>query len=1447
MKRRGRTARVLFLEGAILSVLAVAGLLFGLAVDRRLGERMDRLKAQALAALETQLGRRISYESLSPSVFGFLAVRDLTVYSEDAPEEPLVRIHRLKIHYDILRLLSSRDPLHAVSEINIGNSSFSVDAQRDRELLALVDSLMRGGGGPAPQRLFSGLRLSGSNISVTYVQNGRTFDLSKLFFAVASDGSFYQASLRCNLGIRDSGGGLLETVSSRLKANGRIGHELDWSDLSVRIQSLATRDIALERQTFQVAYDGRKLEVRKIQDRSPLHLELKLDLEQQQLRAVFRSENFRPSDMVRLTGALKRFDPYLRNEVTASGEVDYDFRQAALSYELDLRAVVTGGALPGRFELLGRLQGNEKIVYCQPLRLRSDLGGLEFYGNVLFADFFPSGLLHLQDARYFSEQSVNAALQLRRGTGSLTVEGQKVSVGSTQFGPLRLDLKRRDRRLEFTLATTLASAEAGNSLEASGSVSLPPRPRLQVRATLVRIGLGSVYDLLQSPKRQSAEARRMLGGLSVSTTLEVDTDFSAYRVGSDRVEVRSVRNPANRITLRLAGDRQSLALSQVDAAWRGYHLTGQAEVADLRAERGATTFKSSFVLEDIPYRIEGRYLPGREIHVTGSHELSVSYLFSGWGSPALQPDGTMPPQGSPFRIYSRDLPIPLKEGTLLASLNVEGIVTRSGEILALSPESRLRNIPMMAVRENELAAGFSVSDGRISLNTLTYRDRISRLSGSGEAVISGLAPLTASLSLALAQVEGGERYSLTGSLEGEGLTAGLEFQNVPLTRFGENVLAGSLSGDMEVSGSLPEPELQAALSLNDGRLNVDPVELDLQVGYASRELTLSGLRLGFLNHLVSEGGGKLDLDSGDFAFNSRYRGVYFDKPVEGAVHLEGRMDPPHSFKALRGVLKRKVEGTIRLQDLQVEGKSVDDWLIGFDASGGVLSLEGGPGEAIRGRVAESGDFSLELLDPLPVQGTASGRVQAARVQASFDISALDMRVINTVTVGTDVFTFTSGSAAGRLRVEGQINDPDFYGSLRVSGAAMSFALSPDPIAPIQGSLVFNEKSFTMEPTSSFAGRDRVTASGEFAIDHWVPVGVELHFQVDSSPGVRIRYNFGTVFVDGRASGTVHVLGDATMTRVDGDVVLLSGRIAMEKGEKPPENPYAPPLSVKMTVHTGTRVEFYWPSISFPIVHSYASQGEKVQLAYDGDLDTFSMNGSVGVRGGEIFYFDRSFYIKQGSITFSETVGQLDPRIQALAELRERDQNNEEIRIYLEADNRLSQFQPRFYSEPSRSDVEILNLIGGNIFGRFEESGFGLSAVMLTSDLVGQFGILTPFERAVRDILGLDMFSVRTQFVQNVLLGKLLGEGGTLNPLDNTTLSLGKYLGTDLFLEAQLRFQAVDAMSPDYVTSQQIQTEGEINLEWLTPFFQLEWSFIPRHPESLFLTDNSIRLSWKFSY
>ena len=130
-------------------------------------------------------------------------------------------------------------------------------------------------------------------------------------------------------------------------------------------------------------------------------------------------------------------------------------------------------------------------------------------------------------------------------------------------------------------------------------------------------------------------------------------------------------------------------------------------------------------------------------------------------------------------------------------------------------------------------------------------------------------------------------------------------------------------------------------------------------------------------------------------------------------------------------------------------------------------------------------------------------------------------------------------------------------------------------------------------------------------------------------------------------------------------------------------------------------------------------------------------------------------------------------------------------------------------------------------------------LVIAGGMASQFGMVRPMERALRDSLGLDLFSIRSQLVENLLRTPL----GVSSPdlLDNTEIVVGKYLGDDLFFEALVRVES-DTVSP----VPELRTDLELSLEWATPFFLLEWSVLPSLTDP-FQTGSALSLSWSFNY
>jgi hypothetical protein len=355
-------------------------------------------------------------------------------------------------------------------------------------------------------------------------------------------------------------------------------------------------------------------------------------------------------------------------------------------------------------------------------------------------------------------------------------------------------------------------------------------------------------------------------------------------------------------------------------------------------------------------------------------------------------------------------------------------------------------------------------------------------------------------------------------------------------------------------------------------------------------------------------------------------------------------------------------------------------------------------------------------------------------------------------------------------------------------------------------------------------------------------------------------------VKGTVFGLLNLSSDGQILNISGDVSgddTEISRITEDSAVRNGETKSRIPIQTDIRITAGRKVEFLWPNADIPILQAYAASGSAIRLISDSLSGHFSINGDIDIRGGELFYFQRSFYIKEGSMSFKESEIQFDPRFSAVAETRDRT-NNETVTISLIIDNQpLRSFTPRFESNPPLSQIEIFTLLGDKLSGSpTGENAINRAFISSTADVLAQFGVVRQVEKTIRDFLHIDMFSLRTQALQNAILfnvfrdtgesrsgGEFQGQAASPqneirigNYFDNTTVFLGKYISADLFIQAMLSFR-YDPLRSDMGG---LWLEPDLSMEFKGPLFDIRWDFVPTHPENLWVSDVKITLSKKWT-
>jgi hypothetical protein len=166
------------------------------------------------------------------------------------------------------------------------------------------------------------------------------------------------------------------------------------------------------------------------------------------------------------------------------------------------------------------------------------------------------------------------------------------------------------------------------------------------------------------------------------------------------------------------------------------------------------------------------------------------------------------------------------------------------------------------------------------------------------------------------------------------------------------------------------------------------------------------------------------------------------------------------------------------------------------------------------------------------------------------------------------------------------------------------------------------------------------------------------------------------------------------------------------------------------------------------------------------------------------------------------------------------------------DSGLSNINPQFESIPPKDVNEILEILGQSILPTGAYGQVNLYSVAslaaAATDVAERLGYIdagqtTALTESIRISLGLDMFSIRSNILQNILFDALPGSniGNTLTPLarylNNTSIFMGKYVGREFFLQALVHLTAMDRsrVKRSFISSD-LSLDLELSLDWVNP-------------------------------
>ena len=1059
-------------------VALFAAVVFGLGYARdRLDRMVGHLREQVSVQVADRLGARVRYGTVAPSALRALQVSDLELLG--ASGDVLLSARRLRVHYSLRTLLSTRSAVDAVSRVELTGVVANLQLPRDQGPVSAALGGVGAAADGAVQQSVLPWPLTIADARLTITAGSDRLDLRELSVRLEPDGDgvrIVDARARVYAELADMAGHEA-TLDTRVRVDGRLGPGQAASRATVRVGDVQSNLGTMPALEVQAAWDGRTISLSALPDDRGSVLRVWIEPEQGLIRADLRAEQLHPLGVVQPAGPLGHLRPWF--DTTVSGTATIIAGPAGvLSYGADVDFVAPPASLgevpPGPVEVDLTMQGDGAIATFAPLVLRSSGAAARYDGTVDTGTGVAVGRLavtgldldgrpidasaeveaDLQERRLTLQEGVAAIrdVAVTELTGRIVLSGAASDGGAATAAPsVQVDL------------TGIPPDSPGGTATVTGAVTLGTRPAFAGSVELEHINAGILYGLLRPTDADDSEAPGLADGLIVSARLQGSAGPDLLSLDVPTASVMQRDGPFRAHFSAVATER-SLRIADLEL------VVGQsiraAGTADLDAER--LSFSGSIELdgEQVPGTI--RLDTGDGVTVRGPWGLTVQM----WPEEKLRTADVVARvaaseagEPTPFRMNLDGYPIAAFGEDVTADATLAGTVQRPWAFLG-SLGARGRGADALTALG---AAGVVLADSRLAVGGLTVGDLPARLeiefgydldvlSADGIRFALGEQDLTGKGTLnvtthdgfrAAGQVSlesGQERYDAAVSIAPGQLDVDVDVNLLRLDRLVPLPIPGTASGRIQITGSLAQPLITAELTSHDVPLGEDYVTLALQSRYDGRRIVIDDLAADFRDHRIRGVAGSIDTSTGTVGLGGRYEGEYLGEPLSLDLAVTGTASFPAGPGPERSLPVEAVLA-VAATSVTVGGLSKPSWDAAVRWEGDGLAFSGGPLDGLSGRIATDGTFAVEASAPLPLQGSASGTLSGSELSADLSITALDLTLLNTL-IHTTAVTVLAGSAAGTVRLHGPINDPAMLGTLQATGVVLESTLIPQRVGPL---------------------------------------------------------------------------------------------------------------------------------------------------------------------------------------------------------------------------------------------------------------------------------------------------------------------------------------------------------------------------------------------------------------
>jgi len=1443
----------------ILIFLIFASFVISVPLKKRISSGVNYKIESFAKSFYKQTGLNITYENLSPSILSNFYVKKIRIVDDENTE--IITIEKTKVSYNILKLLRN-DIQSGISSVLIDGIKLDVN-----EVLDIVNRFKKQSSSSNFDiknfRDYVPENVKLKNVSIVYDDKNLSGQLRLKTISINNNINKENLDFKIDAQANVFVPALKKDLAGKVGISGNFDDTFEKSLMNIKFENITDGTYKLNKLSLLVQYAKNTLEVHTVQVVNPVNIGFDYHFDTKDVNIQINAENFKPLSLFTVTSKQKELQKIQNLKLTTDTIVKFNLNDKTLDYITDTNAYIPDALVKGGLNTVVAAYGNQDKCEVTGLKLNGERYNVSGKLQYVYNTFQLSGLLEMPSVMLNNGNVISTELYIDPLDKGFMVFAPQIFVGQKAFTALQLSMIPHSDSFDFNFEVSdyshIEEMDPG-MLKIDGSY-LTKSKYVQSNITLTSIYLDSIAELAgqlvkEELKGQIDKIQEKLSPYVFSGDVYASTDFKSLSYNVPYVLLANSKKENQLVMFSMNGSDQNFQLNQLSLIAGKYTMEMAATI-----DRNPDTSDLFFTLDvnngAIPYHFTGTVMP-EVCTVSGDYGTDFEIHFNKNESY----DG---------HVLLKSFPIKIGDSSII--LSTDSAFTYNKEE---GPSVQVNHFELEGTDSNTSVNPRFVFSGNATkygaqLNSVSYTDLYSALQGTADLMLNingdvfdsvGLMadlknPLTEETVTLDCNVTNPDHlpFNIENFKNSYYLNIQVLAKDLGLNRFAISKNANNLiTGSLNAFGTVEHPYISVNIDDFNYLLSTSFIRGNGTVLLEDRDITVDDLDIYFGNYKFENINAKASLIDMTLEATGQLDSIIMHKSVKAPLKLtvgnaivpEGKFLPDSISATISttafsgGLIKKEFPLSISTiySDKTFSIYSGNNELNGMYSTDGLLQLS-----------VDNRQFLKFNLDGLINKNTCNLDLYDVDVDLGLLANYIDI---------DSFIMIQKGNLSGEVVVTGKINDPDFTGAALISsGEAVLPWLTKQKLKVDDMNFLFNHNEIVMQDTPiSIKSGERVNITFGFYMNKWELETIEGSVKNIGKDLFPVKMVVPVLTLSGDVSVDLKIFKDKEHVEVTGNcfgenVNLKSSLTALAASTQSmePSELRTIPFYADINVTLGTHA-----SIDFdPVLRCVFVPNTKMNIKYDQANSLIGIDGELKLKSGDIAYLNRNFYIKSGNIDFSHSTVD-NPLITINAETREKDSNGQNVKIIMDVVNQpLQNFEPRFTAIPAKSENEIRTMLGQIAVA---DSSNAANFLFAASDYAIQSTVVRQAENKLRDLCNFDIFSVRTNVLQNTLNMGVSGELSKKNLsignfLDNTTVYIGKYLGSSLYLDAMLHVTFEDNVDiGDITTPGKVLFQPEFGMEFESPFANIRVNMAPdinALMNNQFVPSTSVTLSWKITY